>query len=131
MADESENLDKLMRLLKERSESDSNLDKGEADRRAALVKKHYETMMNGEDKRLTKGMLVQWKPGLKNRKRPRPNEPGIVIEILENPVYDKENGSGSPYFNEPLDLVVGVIDEDDDLSIFHYDKRRFMPYSSD
>ena len=39
---------------------------------------------------------------------------------------DKQD-SGTPYFNEPLDLILGLIDEEGDFAIFYYDKRRFEP----
>jgi hypothetical protein len=72
--------------------------------------------------------LVVWKDGLKNKARPALGEPAIVLDILESPLYDPEKSTGTPYFNEPLDLVLGVLDSDGDFIVFHYDKRRFQPY---
>lgn len=75
------------------------------------------------------GDLVIWKKGLTNRARPALNEPAIVMLILDTPLRDQnKQDSGTPYFNEPLDLVLGLIDEDGEFAIFHYDKRRFEPY---
>ncbi|TGO02682.1 hypothetical protein PN36_20705 [Candidatus Thiomargarita nelsonii] len=75
------------------------------------------------------GDLVVWKKGLKNKARPLFNEPAIVMQILDTPLRDQEKqDSGTPYFNEPLDLVLGLIDDDGDFVIFYYDKRRFEPY---
>jgi hypothetical protein len=75
------------------------------------------------------GDLVVWKKGLRNKARPSPTEPAIVMQILEAPLRDKDKqDSGTPYFNEPLDLVLGLIDDDGDFALFHYDKRRFEPF---
>jgi hypothetical protein len=75
------------------------------------------------------GDLVIWKQGLRNKAKPAFNEPAIIMQILETPLRDEDKqDSGTPYFNEPLDLVLGLIDEEGDFTIFHYDKRRFEPY---
>ncbi|MCK5720730.1 MAG: hypothetical protein KAH84_12395 [Thiomargarita sp.] len=75
------------------------------------------------------GELVVWKQGLKNKIKPALNEPAIVMQILDIPLRDQgEQDSGTPYFNEPLDLGLGLIDNNGDFNIFHYDKRRFEPY---
>jgi hypothetical protein len=74
------------------------------------------------------GDLVVWKKGLRNKARPAPDEPVIVMQILESPLRDEsKQDSGTPYFNEPLDLVLGLLDDDGDFVLFHYDKRRFEP----
>jgi hypothetical protein len=76
-----------------------------------------------------RGDLVVWKKGLRNKAKPALNEPAIVMQILDTPLRDQDKqDSGTPYFNEPLDLVLGLIDEEGDFAIFHYDKRRFEPY---
>ncbi|NJO18620.1 MAG: hypothetical protein HC877_23705 [Thioploca sp.] len=77
------------------------------------------------------GDLVIWKKGLKNRARPALNEPAIVVAVLEKPLIDNTKEVGSTYFNEPLDLVLGLLDEDGDFITFHYDHRRFEPYQTD
>jgi hypothetical protein len=69
--------------------------------------------------------VVRWKKGLKNKKYPKEDQVAMVIEELTTPIQQGERDSGSPYFNEPLDLVLGVLDDDEDLMVFHYDKRRF------
>jgi hypothetical protein len=74
-----------------------------------------------------KGQFVAWKPGLKNRKFPDYGEPAIVTAVLPAPVYDPdEASSASPYFQEPLSIVVGV-HRDDDFLEFRIDGRRFEP----
>ncbi len=77
------------------------------------------------------GDLVVWKKGLKNKARPALGEPAIVVQTLETPLRDQAKESGTPYFNEPLDLALGLLDEDEDFVIFHYDRRRFEPYQAD
>lgn len=75
----------------------------------------------------SKGQFVMWKPGLKNRKFPDYGEPVIVTAILPTPMFDpSENAAASPYFQEPLTLVVGMVREDDLLE-FRVDGRRFEP----
>ena len=75
------------------------------------------------------GDLVTWKDGLKNKKFPAYNEPGVVLQVLSEPVLDGESDASSAYFREPLDLVVGVIGGDDGTLIaFHYDSRRFRKF---
>lgn len=74
-----------------------------------------------------KGQFVMWKPGLKNRKCPEYGEPAIVTAVLPTPIFDPaENAAGSPYFQEPLSLVIAVL-RDDDLLEFRVDGRRFEP----
>ncbi len=77
---------------------------------------------------LTPGMLVTWKPGLRNKKLPRQGEPLIVQEVLDAPQFDKQSRSGSPYYREPYDLIGGLLDSDGEYVAYHYDSRRFMPY---
>jgi hypothetical protein len=78
------------------------------------------------------GDLVVWKRGFKNKARPALDEPVIVVQVLETPLRDQiKNDSGTPYFNEPLDLVLGLLDEDGDFMIFYYDRQRFEPYQID
>jgi hypothetical protein len=75
----------------------------------------------------SKGQFVMWKPGLKNRKFPDYGEPSIVTAVLPTPIFDpSENASASPYFHEPLTLVIAVF-RDDDLLEFRVDGRRLEP----
>jgi len=77
-----------------------------------------------------KGQLVRWKAGLKNRAAPAYNEPAVVREVLAVPVFDTcetARCAGSPYFGEPLTLVLAILDSDGDFVEFRYDGRRFEP----
>lgn len=74
----------------------------------------------------TKGQLVQWKEGLKNKATPAYGQPVIVVDVLKKPVFDfGENSDGSQYINEPLTLVAGIIAENGDFLCYHFDGRRF------
>ena len=68
------------------------------------------------------GDIVQWKSGLKNK---RSDGPFIVVNILAEPITDATDESGSPYFREPLDIVLGQVDQDGDFISYYYDSRRF------
>jgi hypothetical protein len=76
------------------------------------------------------GDIVRWKKKLKNKKRPAYGEPAIVIDVLKEPRIDPEAEGGSAYFQEPLDIVLGLIGEDGDFDFFHYDHRRFELWES-
>jgi hypothetical protein len=71
---------------------------------------------------------VKWKENLKNRKLPGKNQPAIVIAILDEPVISTDDESGSPYFLETLDIILGIIVDDGSFLTFYYDSRRFEAY---
>jgi hypothetical protein len=94
-----------------------------------LVQRKLKTLSDRLDKvhTFTKGQFVKWKPGLKNRKFPDYGEPAIVTGILLDPIFDpNEISAASPYFQEPLTIVVGV-HQDDDFLEYRVDGRRFEP----
>ena len=77
-----------------------------------------------------KGEFVVWKAGLKNRTTPDYGEPAIVTGVYPEPGLQRvEISSASPYFREPLSLVIGV-HRDDDLIEFSVDGRRFEPLAA-
>jgi hypothetical protein len=73
------------------------------------------------------GQLVKWKPGLRNKQLPQYGLPAIVLEVPAEAVINTAEPTDSPYFREPLNLVLGVIDVEGDLAVFHYDAQRFEP----
>lgn len=81
------------------------------------------------------GDLVTWKPGLQNRIYPKLGAPAIVVQVLETCRHDTEKNSGSTYFNEPLDLILGVVLDDGshegDFFTWHFDSRRFMHWKKE
>ena len=72
------------------------------------------------------GDIVEWKPGLKNDVTPY-GKPLVVIKLYDDPSISNED-KGTQYFLEPLDMVCGEINGDD-FSEYHYDSRRFQPYT--
>lgn len=72
------------------------------------------------------GDLVTWKLGLKNKRRPSDSEFAVVVEVLPGPVFDSNKGASLAYFREPLDIRLGLLDEDGDFTVYHFDSRRFM-----
>ena len=111
---------------------DEPLDDLRGDLGAALHER-YQLLM--QPHRFNPGELVTWKPGLKNKRYPRYGRPSVVIEVLETPLLDREDKAGSTYFREPLDLVHGLIWDDGpsrgELVTFHYDSRRFQPWTEE
>jgi len=63
------------------------------------------------------GMLVTWKPGMKQKQVPEYGQPVIVMQALKDPVFDPEKDSGSTYFREPPDLVCGEFIKGDFIEI--------------
>lgn len=76
------------------------------------------------------GDVVRWKRQLKNKNMPPYDVPVVVVEVLSEPVLNAESSSGSTYFREPLDIVIGLYREsdsggEDTISLYHFDSRRF------
>ncbi|WP_128330898.1 hypothetical protein [Apibacter sp. HY039] len=75
------------------------------------------------------GDLVQWKIGLKNRKKPEYNQPAIVIEVLEEPINEHINDKvGVSNLNEKLSLALGFLSENNEFQISYYSQKRFEHY---
>lgn len=79
---------------------------------------------------LQPGMLVRWKPQMKNRKWPAVGQAAVVLQVLAEPCFDPEMSAGGPYFREPLDLVLGVMRKGG-LQCMHTDSRRFEALPDD
>jgi len=71
------------------------------------------------------GDIVQWKAGLKNKRLPKIDQLAVVVETLSTPITDEDKAASGSYFLEPLDIKLGIIDDDGDFTVFHYDSRRF------
>lgn len=77
------------------------------------------------------GDLVQWKDKLfKNRAYPSISQLAIVVDVLKEPVLDKEVQSGSPSFGVSYDLVLGVI-INNTFHTFYYESQRFKKIEDD
>ena len=73
------------------------------------------------------GQIVEWKPGLRNKRLPDYGQPAVVQDVLAEPVINTAEPADSPYFREYLDLILGVLDGDGDLVFLHFDARRLQP----
>ena len=92
------------------------------------LRQYYEEFVSN-DREIAKGDFVVWKEGFKNKSLPKYGQPAIVIDILDQPLFDNNKDAGSPYFNEPLDVVLGFFDTDKDFMLYHFDRRRFKVYT--
>ena len=114
-------IDAIAEILKRKSEAGFHSDLSN------ILKNCLETYsVKHEFKR---GDLVKWKPMLKDRLYPELDSPAIVIEVLEKPIIDLTNDSGSPYFREAYDMIVGVLNEKDKVFLkYHLSSLRLEPY---
>ena len=102
--------------------------KHSSDELMAALKSNFTRMQTREAFR--PGDLVTWKTGMKNRLQPKTGKPAVVMQMLDSPVRDTERDAGSAYFNETLDMVLGIILEEGknkgDFLEWHFDSRRFQ-----
>lgn len=72
------------------------------------------------------GDIVRQKAGCRCYQKIGKNDMRIVVEVLDEPVLfeDDDVGAGSPYWRQPLDIIIGHID-DDQFVTFYADSRRF------
>jgi len=97
-------------------------------RKVQVLRSRLETLLTrGEP--LHVGDRVYWKPNMKHKKRPN-KEPAIVMELLEQPILD-EDRAGSQYWHEPLDVKIGMKDDDGEFVGFYFDSRRFRKVDDD
>ena len=69
------------------------------------------------------GDIVRWKDeALRNRTIVGPF---VVVEVLSSQRTDGEDNAGPSSFKEPLDFLLGSINEGGDFVVLHYDSRRF------
>jgi len=144
MSDETPNLlnlfavlpqDEQMRIMRSAIEQhekriEASRYKDEPEKYVASLLKRYQLFLQKHS--FEAGQLVTWKEGLRNRKVPLDGEPAIVVEVLKKPVpQPKETSPASSYFREPLDIVLGMLDEDGDLVVFHFDSRRLKPFDGE
>ena len=78
-----------------------------------------------QERDYAEGDIVTWKPRLRNKRFPEYGQPAYVVEILSSPVFDAESDFTSPYYREPLDTRLALLDDEGDLSVFIFDGRRF------
>jgi hypothetical protein len=127
MSDKTKAGELLEMLEKLTSESDNDEEEEKYD------EKHIDNLQKTYKSLLIKyeykpGQLIKWKKGLRNRALPKENQPAIVIEALKEVLIENERDTGSTYYREPLDIILGLIDSTGHMITFHYDSRRFEPY---
>lgn len=116
----------VAKLLSSREASDKyNLSKEE---KFELLKMRYAVFL--EKNEFCVGGLVKWKAGLINKAGLGYDDIAIVVNVLDEPIFDDDKDSGSPYFKEPLDLVIAFLDADNDFITLHVDSRRVRPVPS-
>jgi hypothetical protein len=80
-----------------------------------------------QDHTFTPGQIVQWKPRLRNKRLPEYGQPAIVMQVLAEAIINTGEPADSPYYREPLTLVLGMLDGAGDLACFYFDAQRFEP----
>lgn len=122
------NLDpKLKEILANIDDVDNELLTEPVEDAAERLQTLYQRLTNGREQALRPGMMAVWKPGLKNRRFPRYGEPAVVVEMLDPPILNHEDESGSTYYREPLNILLGILHRDGDFLVYHFDRRRFQP----
>ena len=118
----------IAELLGGMADDDSNEPfKGDAEIEAEVIAGLRDAM---EERHAFKpGDLVEWKPGLRNKRWPCVGQPSVVVGIMAEPILDHTVEAGSNYFREPLDLVIGYRHPSDgQFTEYHVDSRRFRPW---
>ena len=126
--DSSEDKEKILRILEEFADSSSQRDYDpNGEKKIEPLKELF--LKFSKKHQFKSGDIVKWKNSLKNRKRPRYGEPGIVLRFDSSPkLFIEDKGPETPYYKEPLDLVLGLLDADGEFDIYHFDSRRFEPF---
>ncbi|WP_419797586.1 MAG: hypothetical protein ACNI26_14970 [Terasakiella sp.] len=114
----SENSD-LLKALLTRKRSNENIS---SDERDELLENRFKTFTEKET--FESGDKVQWKNGLRNKGGLKYSDTAIVINTIHPPIFDASKDSGSPYFQEPLDILIAFLDDDNDFITLHADSRR-------
>ena len=79
-----------------------------------------------EKNEFSPGQIVTWKDGMKNKKS---DGPFVVVKTLDRPEIDHGSDSGSSYYRENLDILLGTFDRDGDFIFYHFDSARMRPLS--
>lgn len=125
MSNQQDVIAKLLKTFGEK-DADSEEEKNYGEEYLVQLKSACKNFLRKESFEV--GQIVKWKENLKNRRLPHKNQPAIVITILDEPVISTDDESGSPYFLETLDIILGIIVDDGTFQTFYYDSRRFEAY---
>jgi hypothetical protein len=88
------------------------------------LRESYQRMQSVDPTKYRPGDLVRWQPRMKDVKWPQYGEAAVVVEVLDPPVLEVGRESGSPYFRNPLTLILGL-QHKDGFHCWHFDGRRF------
>lgn len=83
-------------------------------------------LLSKDQEQFYTGDIVKWKKGLRNKKYPDEDQPAYVIQQLDKPITQTEKSHENPYYQEPLDIELAILDQEGDLLTFYYDSRRFQ-----
>jgi exodeoxyribonuclease-3 len=94
----------------------------------------YHAAWRGERRWNGVAILARWAPVATRMDLPGDAADGqcryLEAAVLPSPIFDPtEVSSASPYFQEPLSIIIGTYREDDFLE-FRVDGRRFEPFES-
>jgi hypothetical protein len=125
MSKQQDIIAELLKSLREK-DSENEEEKSYGEDHLAQLRDACENFLKKESFEV--GQIVKWKRSLKNRRLPHQNQPAIVVRVLDEPIVSNDDESGSPYFLEKLDVVLGVMSKDGTFLTFYYDSSRFESY---
>ena len=73
------------------------------------------------------GMIVRQKKGCSIYNHVSSNKIAIVMQVLAVSILDPREETGSPFYRQYVDMVIGERSDDGDLLFYHVDSRRFEP----
>ena len=94
------------------------------DQKMEALRESYQRMQSIDPCKFRPGDLVRWQPRMKDVKWPQYGEAAVVVEVLDPPVMEPGRESGSPYFRNPLTLILGL-QHNDGFHCWYFDGRRF------
>lgn len=71
------------------------------------------------------GDVVEWRPGMRNRRLPKTGFVAVISEIFAEPIVNPEKEVSSPYFQEKMHGKIALMDEDGDILEYAADFTRF------
>ncbi|EKQ3556038.1 hypothetical protein P4464_000512 [Salmonella enterica] len=113
-----------MNLSELLNEASKEMNRRNNEKKASIEEiKDFITRLNHKPERPFKyGDIVAWKDGMKNRRFPDYDEKCVISEVLDTPTSCPD-GTGSPYYMEPLDVKV-VVFMDGEFCEYMFDSRR-------
>jgi hypothetical protein len=104
--------------------SDVDLRREARELKIDALRESYRRIQSTDPSKFRPGDLVRWQPNMKYVKWPQYGEAAVVVECLDPPVLEVERQSGSPYFRNPMTLILGMHHQNG-FHCWHFDGRRF------